>query len=395
MIRIAVLAWIGAAACGPSRRPVPPGAGSGSESPAPAAEDVEQMAMSPSGSCGVLTGGRAHCWGRWSGALIKLGQPADQLTDVAELRIGHDVLGEQHYVDHLCARDTHQRVQCWGNGHQGQLGPAGGDSVAAPLSIDGIPTVSQLALGAHHTCALTMAGEVLCWGSNEYGQLGIGKNAEIVRQPTAVALAGKVTQIVASYFDTCALTEDHEVYCWGENLRGEAGAPNPAASGGIRTAWTPYHAALASGARQLAAAFSTLCAVKLDGKIVCWGYLTDKLGPAFDSATQGEVPELDDATAVAVGASHGCAIRQDGGLWCWGTGAGGALGDGRGSDAWQPRQVSLPGSAVQVVATQRESCARLADRRWYCWGDNRNGAIAGRNEPPVLAPVLLDLSQVE
>jgi hypothetical protein len=46
-----------------------------------------------------------------------------------------------------------------------------------------------------------------------------------------------------------------------------------------------------------------------------------------------------------------------------------------------------------VVATQRESCARLADRRWYCWGDHRNGAIAGRNEPPVLAPVLFDLSQ--
>jgi Regulator of Chromosome Condensation (RCC1) repeat protein len=203
------------------------------------------MAMSPSGSCGVLTAGRAHCWGRWNGALIKLGQPADPLTDVAELRIGHDVLGEQHYVDHLCARDTHQRVQCRGNGHQGQLGPAGGDSVAAPLGIDGIPPVSQLALGAHHTCALTTAGEVLCWGSNEYGQLGIGKSAEVVRQPTPVTLARKVAQIVASHFDTCALTDDHEVYCWGENLRGETGAPNPAADRGIRTAWTPYHAALA------------------------------------------------------------------------------------------------------------------------------------------------------
>jgi alpha-tubulin suppressor-like RCC1 family protein len=168
-----------------------------------------------------------------------------------------------------------------------------------------------------------------------------------------VTLARKVTQIVASHFDTCALTDDHEVYCWGENLRGETGAPNPAADRGIRTAWTPYHAALASGARQLAAAFSTLCAVKLDGKIVCWGDLTDKLGPAFDTATQGEVPDIGDATAVAVGASHACAIRQDGALWCWGTGAGGALGDGRGSDAWQPRPVSLPGRAVQVVSGLR------------------------------------------
>ena len=81
------------AACGPARGPVAPGAGSGVETPAPAAQDIEQMAMSPAGSCGVLSGGRAHCWGEWNGALIKLGQPADQLADVAELRIGHDVLG--------------------------------------------------------------------------------------------------------------------------------------------------------------------------------------------------------------------------------------------------------------------------------------------------------------
>jgi len=43
----------------------------------------------------------------------------------------------------------------------------------------------------------------------------------------------------------------------------------------------------------------------------------------------------------------------------------------------------------------RNGCARLEDRRWYCWGDNAHGAIAGRGEPPRLAPALLDLSRVE
>jgi len=353
--------------------------------------------MSPSGACGVLGTGAAHCWGRWSGELIKLGLPADDMTGVAELRIGNDPLREsqQRHANHLCVRDTRQRVRCWGNGRQGQLGPAGGDDATTPVDIDGLPPAAQLALGGHHSCALTTAGEVLCWGSNEYGQLGIGHSEQIMRQPTRVPLPRKVTQLVASDFDTCALTDDHGIYCWGENLRGEAGAPNPAADRGIRIAWTPYHAGFASQARQLSAAYAAACAVKLDGNIVCWGYLTDKLGPAVATATRGEVPDIHDATAVAVGYSHACAIRGDATLWCWGTGDRGALGDGRGIDAWRPQQVVLPGRAMQVVAGMRSSCARLEDRRWYCWGDNVSGAIAGRDEPPVLTPSALDLSRVE
>lgn len=397
-MRVALSAAMSCAvACGSAHGPATTRSSTtaGPETAAPVASDVEQMAMSLSGSCGVLAGGKARCWGRWSGALIKLGLPAEQLTEVAEIRIGHDVLGGQHHVSHLCARDVHQRIQCWGNGHQGQLGPVRGDYSDSPVTIDNLPPVAQLALGAHHTCALSAAGDVLCWGSNEYGQLGIGHSNEIIRSPTRVELSAKVTQIAASDFDTCALTEAHDVYCWGENLAGEAGAPNPAAKRGIRIAWTPHRVDVASGARQLSSAFVTSCAVKLDGKIVCWGYLTDKLGPAFARADASEVPDLGDATAVAVGYSHACAIRGDATLWCWGTGDRGALGDGRGIDAWRPRQVILPGRATQVVAGMRNSCARLEDRRWYCWGDNFNGAITGRNDPPLLAPALLDLSRVE
>ena len=391
MVRLALAVALSAIACGPARGPAPPGAATQPQGPALAASDIEQMAMSSSGSCGVFRGGRAHCWGDWNDALVKLGLAADAMTDIAELRIGHDVLAEQHEVDHLCARDAQHRVRCWGNGHQGQLGPIHGDDTATPVTIEQLPPAAQLALGDHHTCALTTAGQVLCWGSNERGQLGLGRRAEIIRAPTRVELPAKVTQIAASHFTTCALTDDHQVYCWGENLRGEAGPPSPP----TWNAWTPYHVAFAQGASQISGAFSTLCAVKRDGQITCWGYLTDKLGPAFGTAVQGEVPDIQDATTVAVGYSHACAIRSDATLWCWGTGDRGALGDGRGIDAWRPRQVHLPGRATQVVTGVRNGCARLEDRRWYCWGDNAHGAIASRGEPPLLAPALLDLSRVE
>jgi len=278
-----------------------------------------------------------------------------------------------------------------GNGHQGQLGTAGGDSSPTPVAVPGIPPTAQLALGSDHGCATTTMGEVLCWGSNEFGQLGIGKGVAKIMQPSHVEVTGKVVQLVASDMDTCALATEHEVYCWGENLRGEAGASNMA----TRIAWVPNHVAIASHSRQLAAAYSTLCAVKDDGHIVCWGYLTSHLGPGFDASTSGEVPGIDEAIKVAVGYAHACALRRDGSVWCWGKDDFGQLGDGRNEAAWTPTAVRTKGRATDVVAGMRNTCARLEDLRWYCWGDNRSGQIGPRSQPLIATPTLLDLSQVD
>lgn len=340
----------------------------------------------------MLAGGTAVCWGRWDGQLLEVTTPVQGLSSIAELAIGHDVLegAQQRYSDLFCVRDPRGAVRCWGNGHQGQLGAGGGDSSDVPVAIEPLPPAAQLALGSHHACALTTGGEVLCWGSNEYGQLGIGAGQAVVRRPAKVPLPSKVTQLVASSMGSCALDDHREVYCWGENLRGEAGAPNRT----TRIAWTPHRVEFAAGSDALAASDSTTCALAHAGKIVCWGYVTDKLGPAFDAATSGELPDIEDGTAIAVGYSHVCAIRKDATLWCAGKADASQLGS-PGPDAWRPRQVALPGAVAQVAADKRDTCARLADRRWYCWGANRGGSIGPVGSSPIATPALLDLSLVE
>jgi len=261
--------------------------------------------------------------------------------------------------------------------------------------VSGLPPVAQLALGARHSCALTEAGDPWCWGGNKWGQLGIGPGRETIPQPTKVEGLGKITQLAASILDTCALTEGHEVYCWGENLRGEAGAPAVEKA----VVWARNRITIASGSVQIGAGYSTLCALKMNGTIVCWGYVTAQLGIAFEKETSGMVPDIDDATAVAVGYSHSCALRRDQTVWCWGKNDAGQLGDGvdggDGETTAAPKPVVLPGRATAVVASTKSTCARLEDRRWYCWGENRSGQIGPRSEPLIATPTLLDLSQVD
>jgi len=394
MALLFALALVVAAACGPPSAPLTPQ--SPPPRPVPSATQVEEIILSPEGSCGRLEGGKALCWGSWGGAMFKVSGPAVELVDVADLRIGHDFLQEpqQAYHDHLCVL-VNKAVQCWGNGEQRQLGPDSGTSSPTPTIVSGLPPVAQLALGARHSCALTEAGDPWCWGGNKWGQLGIGPGRETIPQPTKVEGLGKITQLAASILDTCALTEGHEVYCWGENLRGEAGAPAVEKA----VVWARNRITIASGSVQIGAGYSTLCALKMNGTIVCWGYVTAQLGIAFEKETSGMVPDIDDATAVAVGYSHSCALRRDQTVWCWGKNDAGQLGDGvdggDGETTAAPKPVVLPGRATAVVASTKSTCARLEDRRWYCWGENRSGQIGPRSEPLIATPTLLDLSQVD
>ena len=160
--------------------------------------------------------------------------------------------------------------------------------------------------------------------------------------------------------------------------------------------WAHNRIAIASDSVQIGAGYSTLCALKMNGTIACWGYVTAQLGIAFEKATSGMVPDIDDATAVAVGYSHSCALRRDHSVWCWGKNDAGQLGDGGDSETTAaPKQVVLPGRATAVVASTKSTCARLEDRRWYCWGENRSGQIGPRGQDLIPTPTVLDLSHVD
>lgn len=96
---------------------------------------------------------------------------------------------------------------------------------------------------------------------------------------------------------------------------------------------------------------------------------------------------IDGAIALGSGEFTVCAIRTDGTLACWGRGTSGQVGDGAGCDRAVPRAVSLPAPAVEVRGGAWHTCARLADGTGWCWGDNGAGELGSPASSNQLSPI--------
>lgn len=104
---------------------------------------------------------------------------------------------------------------------------------------------------------------------------------------------------------------------------------------------------------QVGAGRANVCALKVDGTLLCWG------SDAYGQST----PPAGTFTAVSVGDDHACAIRTDQTLACWG-------------DAGSSMTAAPAGTFTALSAGFDHSCAIRTDQTLACWGA-LNGA------PPV------------
>ena len=147
-----------------------------------------------------------------------------------------------------CYVTANGRASCWGDNDHGQVGSEARSletTVLAPALVD-LPsdrTVRTIAVGSGQTCAVTDDGAVHCWGENDRGESGSATLGDLYT-PVRVTGLGRVSQVVAGRAAfTCALTEDAKTFCWGDSSFGQLGAA-PVAGGGwsatpgeVRIAW--------------------------------------------------------------------------------------------------------------------------------------------------------------
>lgn len=133
----------------------------------------------------------------------------------------------------VCAVTTTGAVWCWGVNRGGD--PATSLIVASTAAVQALPSqvtalsgrnVVDVAMGRAHTCALIDDGQVLCWGDDRLGQLGDGDAASRLA-PRAVEGLSEVRAIEAGENATCALRASGDVWCWGEHSLGQLGAGAP------------------------------------------------------------------------------------------------------------------------------------------------------------------------
>ena len=181
---------------------------------------------------------------------------------------------------------------------------------------------------------------------------------------------------------SCALLSEGKVMCWGTLTNFGTllqQSTSPAEVSGITTATS-----VASGGVHH-------CALLDDGEVTCWGfnhYGQLGNGTTTDSTIPVTVSGITTATSIALGGGHSCAVLTSGTVMCWGHNSMAQLGDGISyQDRSTPFEVSGITNAVSIALGGDNSCALLTESKVMCWGYNAEGqlgrgGINTQDEPP-------------
>lgn len=209
------------------------------------------------------------------------------------------------------------------------------DRVALPFAAKAVVT------GQQNTCAISLDGDVYCWGINTQGQVNPSDPMGLFTTPQRVPLPAKVVSIAGGHSHTCAISNESppQAYCWGLNSTGQVG-------GSVAVASEPFR-----------------------------------------------VPVPDGLASVTTGLGHSCGLTPAGVAYCWGLGTYGQLGTGDlssctvddrgvGTDCSGPQPVSGNLRFVSLAAGDSHTCGLTAAGQMYCWGLNSSGQLGAPSASP-------------
>ncbi|HEY0841152.1 MAG TPA: hypothetical protein VGD74_13270, partial [Vulgatibacter sp.] len=246
-----------------------------------------------------------------------------------------------------CGLQTDGTAACWG----GNLPPL----------IPANESFSKLAIGGDHACGLRASdGKMLCFGGNDDGQAPPGPSAE------------PYLDVAAGYSHTCYIDGAGGLWCIGRFGRGPIWSPGPyvaVAAGSDQTC-----AALAAGGidcwnqsgTRPTGTFSSVtagdrfaCALRDDGKRLCWGDNYNGGAPPGPSAETFSV--------IGAGNNHSCGLLDTGALQCFGSPVGREPPAGPTLETW-----------IDLAVKGHLTSALGVDGKVRSWGGNYTGSVPFR-----------------
>ncbi|XP_029024458.1 probable E3 ubiquitin-protein ligase HERC1 isoform X3 [Betta splendens] len=286
-------------------------------------------------------------------------------------------------------------VKACGKGSYGRLGLGDSNNQSMPKKLvlephRNMKKVSSSKGSDGHTLAITVEGEVFSWGDGEYGKLGHGNSAtqkypKIIQGP----LLGKVVVCVsAGYRHSAAVTNDGELYTWGEGDFGRLGHSDSQSRN------VPTLVKDISGVGQAACGSSHTIAVAQDGRTV-WSFGggdNGKLGhgdtnrvyrPKVIEALHGFI-----VRKVCAGSQSSLALTSAGQVFAWGCGS--CLGCGSSeTTSLRPRFIEdLSITKIIDISCGDSHCLALShENEVYAWGNNTMGQCGqGHTSTPITKP---------
>jgi len=166
-------------------------------------------------------------------------------SSAISLGLGRSARAVATGTSHTCALLDNMTVKCWGYGAVGAIGSGStasrgdnsgemGDALPA-VDLGSGRTATMIAIGSNHSCALLDNATVKCWGRSASGQLGYNDTVtrgdgagEMGNALPAISFAAgrTATAIATGANHTCALLDNAQVVCWGDNAYGQLGQGN-------------------------------------------------------------------------------------------------------------------------------------------------------------------------
>jgi alpha-tubulin suppressor-like RCC1 family protein len=188
------------------------------------AAEVEALSAGKAFTCVIISEGGVKCWG---GRMGQFGL------------IGPAVAIDAGINEHACMITANGGAQCWGSNSNCELGNGTYNyKIETPVVVTGMNNGgSSIAAGGMHSCMTTASGRIACWGAPWSGQLGTRELSCVVGKPWVYVdgIPHGAVSVTAGYRHTCAVMEDGQAKCWGENEYGQLG------DGTTETRYTPVN----------------------------------------------------------------------------------------------------------------------------------------------------------
>ena len=253
-------------------------------------------------TCAILDNNTVKCWGDNSNGQLGYDNITDRgrlagdmaaLTTV-DLGAGRTAKAISAGLQYTCALLDNNSIKCWGLNNSGQLGQddtinrgdasTSGHTMAAllPVNLGVGRTAKSVSVGVFHTCAILDDNTVKCWGGNANGQLGYDDIITRGDDPRDMSLLPTVNlgvgrtalALSVSEMFTCALLDNHQVKCWGDNSWGQLGYDDTTTRGkntGDMAALQPIYLGAGMTAKAISVGIFHTCVILNTSAVKCWG----------------------------------------------------------------------------------------------------------------------------
>ncbi|XP_031412595.1 X-linked retinitis pigmentosa GTPase regulator [Meleagris gallopavo] len=233
--------------------------------------------------------------------------------------------------EHTAVVTGNGKLYMFGSNDWGQLGLGSKNTVHKPTCVKALkPEKTKLAVcGRNHTLVYTENGNMYAAGGNGEGQLGLGDTEERTTFHLISFFTNqhKIKQLAAGSYTSAAVTEDGQLFVWGDNSEGQIGLADKTYVS------VPCQVDVGKPISSISCGYYHSAFITGDGELYTFGEPENgKLGLLPEQLKNSRVPQpvlgiMEKVNKVACGGEHTVVLTETG-VYTFGLGQYGQLGHG-------------------------------------------------------------------